>query len=614
MQIFELFGSILLKDPGISSQLDKIDKKASSTSNSMKKAFGAIGKASLVLGTAIVAGLGAAMVSGVKGIIAMEDQTAQLNAVLKSTKGAVGLTSKEISGMATALQLTTKFAEEETLAGQNMLLTFTNIGKDVFPQATTTLLDLATAMGTDAKSGAIQLGKALNDPTKGITALTRVGVTFTEEQKKVIKKLQETGDMAGAQKVILAELTKEFGGSAEAAGKTFSGKLVILKNSLGELTEGFASGIMPYLQKFMDWVNKNMPTIQAIMQKAFDVIGKVLMVVGNYITETVIPALQKLWEWIKPYIPLIQKYIVDMVNIVLPKFQKIIEVVGQIAREAFPDMKDGAKGLGSTVKDLVEKGLNLLIGALSWVRDNYTFVKTALEIIAVSMIAYKVAVIATNVQLAIQKGFLLFKGTAAAIEGVTVAQWSFNAAIAANPIGVFIGVLVLLAAALLVVKNYWNEINSAMGRATTAMGLYNNTFSNIPVPKKTPVITGGAPSVAVPKGLLSTYGVQKSSSNVRTIGGMPVGYANGVTNFTGGWANVNEKGGEIMNLPRGTQIIPHDVSMEMAKSTAEVVGNPQGGNINVNLIVDGKTLAQVVAPYTQQMARSRGRGMGVVAT
>lgn len=75
-----------------------------------------------------------------------------------------------------------------------MLLTFTNIGGEVFPKATETLLDMATAMsggmtpGAEAlTSQAIQLGKALNDPINGITALTRVGVTFTEGQKNMIE-------------------------------------------------------------------------------------------------------------------------------------------------------------------------------------------------------------------------------------------------------------------------------------------------------------------------------------------------------------------------------------------------------------------------------------------
>ena len=53
--------------------------------------------------------------------------------------------------------------------------------------------------------------------------------------------------------------------------------------------------------------------------------------------------------------------------------------------------------------------------------------------------------------------------------------------------------------------------------------------------------------------------------------GIP-GRAVGDINWRGGWVNVHEKGGEILNLPRGTQIIPHDVSMHMAESAGKSMG------------------------------------------
>lgn len=78
-------------------------------------------------------------------------------------------------------------------------------------------LDMATAMNGGLKPSAeqlsnqaIQLGKALNDPIIGMGALRKVGVAFTEAQKEQIKTLQESGDLMGAQKIILNELGNEF--------------------------------------------------------------------------------------------------------------------------------------------------------------------------------------------------------------------------------------------------------------------------------------------------------------------------------------------------------------------------------------------------------------------
>jgi len=100
--------------------------------------------------------------------------------------------------MADSLQRVTTFDDEAITGAQSLLLTFTKIGRDVFPEATRTVLDMSQALGQDLKSSSIQLGKALNDPITGITSLTRVGVTFTAEQKKLIESLVKTGQVAEA--------------------------------------------------------------------------------------------------------------------------------------------------------------------------------------------------------------------------------------------------------------------------------------------------------------------------------------------------------------------------------------------------------------------------------
>lgn len=181
---------------------------------------------------------GAFFQSVIANTIESEDALAQLNATIKSTGGAAGLSSDELVAMAQGLQQVTTFGDDAIISMQSQLLTFTKIGKEAVPAATEAILDLATKMGGDLKGAAVQVGKALNDPVKGIAALSKVGVSFTEDQKAVIESLVETGDVAGAQKIILAELAVEFGGSARAARDTFGGALTSLKNSMGDLLEG----------------------------------------------------------------------------------------------------------------------------------------------------------------------------------------------------------------------------------------------------------------------------------------------------------------------------------------------------------------------------------------
>lgn len=207
---------------------------------------------------------------------------AQTEAVIRSTGGAAGLTAQEIADMAGALSQSSTFSDDAVQKGQNLLLTFTGIGREVFPMATQAMLDMATAMGTDASSGAIQLGKALNDPTAGIAALSRVGVVFTSEQKNLIKSLQDTGDMAGAQKVILAELNKEFGGSAAAAVDTYSGQLTLLKNNFDNLAEAVGGEFIPVLAEAAGTLNLLMTWTDKVNAKLEEHSGEVVHTAQTY--------------------------------------------------------------------------------------------------------------------------------------------------------------------------------------------------------------------------------------------------------------------------------------------------------------------------------------------
>lgn len=189
---------------------------------------------------AITTGIALAGMIGRKVIeesIESQAATAQLEASIKSTGGAAGLSRKELLGMAEDIQKVSTFGDDAATKMHSLLLTFTNIRGDVFREASSAVVDLATKMGGDLNGAAIQVGKALNDPIKGITALQRVGVSFSDSQKKVIEDLVNTGRGAEAQRMILAELRAEFGGSAEAARNTLGGALEHLKNNWGDLFE-----------------------------------------------------------------------------------------------------------------------------------------------------------------------------------------------------------------------------------------------------------------------------------------------------------------------------------------------------------------------------------------
>lgn len=176
---------------------------------------------------------------------------AQIKEAIRSTGGVAGKSLAELKQQAEELQKVTLFGDEQTEGAQALLLTFKNIRGEIFDETVPLVQDLATAFKQDLSSSAIQVGKALEDPVKGVTALRRVGITFSEDQRKMIKALVDTGDVAGAQRVILKELETQVGGSARAAAEAGAGPLQVLKNVFGELKEAVGGIVISLLRDFI---------------------------------------------------------------------------------------------------------------------------------------------------------------------------------------------------------------------------------------------------------------------------------------------------------------------------------------------------------------------------
>lgn len=225
-------------------------KQAQYQLNKVRGNFQNLGRNFAIAGAALAGGV-ALIGKSLRDAAESQKVFAQTEAVLKSTGTTANGTAKDIQALASSLQKSTAFNDEAILSGANLLLTFKNIQNqagetnDIFDQTVRASLDVARAMGTDASGEAIRLGKALNDPVKGISALTRVGIQFTDQQKEQIKTLTASGDLLGAQKIILAELQSQFGGSAAAYAQTFAGQVEGLNNELNDLSEEIGFMVMP---------------------------------------------------------------------------------------------------------------------------------------------------------------------------------------------------------------------------------------------------------------------------------------------------------------------------------------------------------------------------------
>ena len=240
------------------------DKKLGKSMHKIK----AFGKNTKRLGKDLTMGLTAPIAAlGFTAVKAFQQQAkaiAQVEAGLKSTGASVGYTSQQLQQMASDLQSKTLFGDEQILKdATSQLLTFTNITGEQFARTQQAALDLATRLDGDLKGASIQLGKALNDPVANLSALSRSGIQFSDEQKEVIKSMAETGRLAEAQTLILDELNKQYGGSAEAAAAA-DGGFTQLSNSFGDLQEEFGKILVDVLQPLVDFLKGVVTSLQQV--------------------------------------------------------------------------------------------------------------------------------------------------------------------------------------------------------------------------------------------------------------------------------------------------------------------------------------------------------------
>ena len=267
----------------------------------------------------------------------------RIEAIAKSTQVFGTETAKvtdRLIKFAEANELVIATDAEVIKAVQGQLLTFKGLSASAddaggaFDRTTMAAFNMAAAGFGSAESNAVALGKAMEDPVKGLTALRRSGTVFTEDQQKLIKSLVETGDVAGAQEVILAELESQYGGVA-AATASASDKLALAGDNI---KESFGAALLPV---FANLVEGLLPV--------FDQIGTAL---GEAATAAT-PALQSIADQIPgiiegfiPLIPLIADIatlFLELVAAALPFISQVLEVMMPVLEALLPVIIDAVE-------------------------------------------------------------------------------------------------------------------------------------------------------------------------------------------------------------------------------------------------------------------------------
>jgi hypothetical protein len=253
-------------------------------------------------------------------------------------------------------------------------------------------IDLAAAGFGSAETNATQLGKALQDPIKGLTALTRSGVTFTEVEREKIKALVESGEVLKAQDMILSAIEQQVGGTAEATAKA-SDKM---KLAFDNISEAVGAALLPVFQEFSNEIIKITPELEAALAPAAAEIAEIFR------TE-VLPAIQDFTRWL-----------------------------------ASPEGTQTLRDLTIAIIDSIKA----LIDFIGWVVQNREAIVTFTTVIAALVVTYKAVTIATGLY---QAALVLLSKQVVTTTATTTA---FSAALRLIPFAAMVTGAVLLTSSL----------------------------------------------------------------------------------------------------------------------------------------------------------------------
>lgn len=217
----------------------------------------------------------------------------QVEAALASMGDASGKTKEQLADLAEGLMRNSLYDDDDILRQVTAnLLTFGNVAGEQFDRAQQAAVDLSTRLGQDLQSSTLMVGKALNDPIRGLSALRRVGIQFTAQQEAQIKAMAGVGDVAGAQRVMLAELERQFGGAAKAAQDTdpynkLRDALNSLSESAGAIINRFLVPLVDRLAALADRFNTLSPRMQEFILIGAGIaaaLGPVLVALGAVVS------------------------------------------------------------------------------------------------------------------------------------------------------------------------------------------------------------------------------------------------------------------------------------------------------------------------------------------
>lgn len=370
---------LIVRIKGDSTGLEKTTKKAQGDISAMGAKTKGIASKIVTAFKGIGAAIGAAF--AVKSVVKFASESVKLYDVqakaaqkvataVKQTGMAAGFTAKELEGFASGLQSITTLGDEQILNDVTaQLLTFTNIAGEQFKRTQIAAMNVATVLDGDMKSASIQLGKALNDPVKNLSALSRAGIQFSKEQQTTINRLVETNQLAKAQTIILDELDKQYGGQAEAMAKVGLGPWKQITNTIGDMREELGKHLMPMINKVGIFVAGLLPKIQTGLAKLRQgAVGLANNIIDLYNESAAFRAIiaavelagKNAFAGIKLAVQQVVTSVATLGKVVGAALRGKFKEIPGIIRDGFSKAIDNTKSFGVKIAENIKDGINTI--------------------------------------------------------------------------------------------------------------------------------------------------------------------------------------------------------------------------------------------------------------
>lgn len=378
MEIFKLFGSIMVDSAEAQKSISNTGDKADGVASKLGNGIATAGKWGLAIGAAAV-GVGAA-VGGM--VLSVTDSMSEI----ADSAARAGVAAEEYQKFAYAAKLSgmeSETLEKAMVKAQKSFADASTGGKaagDAFAQLG---LDVSSMTSDGAFDAAIMALADMDDVTQRNALANDI---FGKSYAELAPLLNEGSAGIAALKEEAVAMGGVMSNESVASAEAFGDTLDTLKTAMGGVFNKIGVELIPMFQSLADWVIAHMPEIQATIGTVFGVIETVVSKVYNVFKDNILPTLKSLWEWVEPQLPEIEAvfktvfgFISDITNQLWGIFKNnlipILQALWDFISPTFPLIKEVVKvtfgAIVTTVQTVVtifEKVTSAIKTAVEWLQ------------------------------------------------------------------------------------------------------------------------------------------------------------------------------------------------------------------------------------------------------